>query len=76
MTIENILKDYDIPIDEIEIGGCFIYENALHLRIRSEYVDSIINRDFPYTILNLETNCLNAVRNVCVKRVKAKIVLE
>ncbi len=46
------------------------------MRIRSEYVDSIINRDFPYTILNLETNCLNAVRNVCVKRVKAKIVLE
>lgn len=75
MKIEGCLK-YLSPIDEIGIGECFIYENSLCMRVNNKYLDPSVNKDFPYAILNLETSCLNAVKNEYVRRVKAKIVIE
>lgn len=77
MEIENNLKNYNIPITKIELGECFIYNGMLHMRVDNGSMNYRDVNTYPYTILNLETNCLNAVMaSVSVKRIKAKIIVE
>lgn len=77
MKIENNLEQYNIPIVNIEIGECFIYKEMLHMRVNNGSVKSDVNIHYPCTILNLETNDLNATKDdVLVKRIRAKIVVE
>lgn len=77
MEIENNSKNYNIPITNIELGECFIYNGMLHMRVDNGSMNYRDVNTYPCTILNLETNCLNATRdNVFVKRIKAKIIVE
>lgn len=77
MEIENNLKQCNIPISRIELGECFIYNEMLHMRVDNGRMNYTDVNSFPYTILNLETNCLNATRgDVLVNRIEAKIVVK
>ena len=77
MIIENKLNSCKTLISNIEVGECFLYEGTLHMRVDDGSVERKDINTYPYLILNLEKNRLNATKeSVLVTRVKAKIIVE
>lgn len=67
-----------VDIADIEIGECFIYDAALHMKIRGDglFADDRQIFIFPNAIIDLEHNTLNSLADgVEVSKVEAKILV-
>lgn len=68
-------NSFNILIENIKIGECFLYENELYMKINeSGHVE--VNNSFPNLVIKLSDNKLDSfVDGVTVNKVKSKIVI-
>lgn len=68
-------NSFNISIENIKIGECFLYENELYMKINeSGHVE--VNNSFPNLVIKLSDNKLDSfVDGVTVNKVKSKIVI-
>ena len=77
MKIENLDRIGGVPISDIKVGECFMYDDCLHTKVNLGSLEYNNIDEFPNVILNLENNKMNAViDSVKVKRIDVKIVIE
>lgn len=74
MKIEN--NNFNILIENVEIGECFLFKNKLHMKIdRGGCIE--VDTNFPNLVIDLHTNRLNSIADgVIVEKANAKIVVE
>ena len=75
MKIEYNDNFFITPIENVQIGECFLFNGKLHMKLNDDgYVE--VNCYYPNLILDLSNNKLNAVANgVIVNKINAKIVV-
>lgn len=68
-------NSFNISIENIKIGECFLYENELYMKINENgHVE--VNNSFPNLVIKLSDNKLDSFRDdVTVNKVKSKIVV-
>lgn len=68
-------NSFNISIENIKVGECFLYENELYMKINeSGHVE--VNNSFPNLVIKLSDNKLDSfVDGVTVNKVKSKIVI-
>lgn len=68
-------NSFNISIENIKIGECFLYKNELYMKINeSGHVE--VNNSFPNLVIKLSDNKLDSfVDGVTVNKVKSKIVI-
>lgn len=77
MEIENRYMNYEVLLDDVGIGECFLYRNELHMKVDIGSLKYSDISAFPNVVINLENNKLNAVRSgETVRTINSKIVIQ